>query len=428
MKKRILAAAAAVVLTISLAGCASGNAAYLSGLKASDYAQPCDYSAVPVEEAAPSVSDSYVEYMVQYQLNNSATNEEVTDRDDVEDGDIVNIDYTGTKDGKEFDGGSATGYDLTIGSGTFIDGFEDGLKGHKVGEEVTLNLKFPDDYKQNEDLAGQDVVFKVKINKIQQKVVPVLTDDWVAEQNISGVTTVDEYKDYVRQQLMQQAQSTYDSDVQSKIAQYMVENSTFKKDPPKEMIDRLSESMKTYYNKYAQQYGMELDDFLKTFMNADEDNPEQIITDNATDSAKELLVMKVIADKEGLNPSRTEFNTQLSNYAAQAGYSSVDEFKKSEDAESVRESMMLQNVLEFLQKTAVVTEPSSDSSDASTDSAADASTEDASAETSDSSDASTDSAADASTETSDSSDASTDSAADASTEAAAADSSEADTQ
>ncbi len=399
MKKRILAAAAAVVLTISLAGCSSRNAAYLSGLKASDYAEPCDYSAVPVEEAAPSVSDAYVEYMVQYQLNNSATNEEVTDRDDVEDGDIVNIDYTGTKDGEEFDGGSATGYDLTIGSGTFIDGFEDGLKGHKVGEEVTLNLKFPDDYKQNEDLAGQDVVFKVKINKIQQKVVPALTDDWVAEQNISGVTTVDEYKDYVRQQLMQQAQSTYDSDVQSKIAQYMVENSTFKKDPPQEMIDRLSESMKTYYNKYAQQYGMELDDFLKTFMNADEDNPEQIITDNATDSAKELLVMKVIADKEGLNPSRTEFNTQLSNYAAQAGYSSVDEFKKSEDAESVRESMMLQNVLEFLQKSAVVTEPSSDSSDASTDSAADASTEDAAAETSDSGDASTDSAADASTET-----------------------------
>ena len=187
------------------------------------------------------------------------------------------------------------------------------------------------------------------------------------------------------QQLMKQAQSSYDSDVQSKIAQYMVDNSTYKKDPPKEMIDRISESMKTYYTKYAQQYGMELDDFLKTFMNADEDNPEQVITDNATDSAKELLVLKVIADKENLNPSRTEFNTQLSNYAAQAGYSSVDEFKKAEDAEAVRESMMIQNVLEFLQKTAVVTEPSSDnaaeaSTDSSAESAADTTTEEASTE------------------------------------------------
>ena len=393
MKKKLLAAAAAVVLTISMAGCASGNTAYLSGLKASNYAEPCDYSAVPVEEAAPSVSDTYVEYMVQYQLNNSATNEEVTDRDDVENGDIVNIDYVGTKDGEEFSGGSGTGYDLTIGSGTFIDGFEDGLIGHKVGEVVDLNLTFPDDYQQ-EDLAGQDVVFKVTINKIQQKVVPELTDDWVVSQNISGVSTVDEYRDYVRQQLMAQAQSTYDSDVQSKIAQYMVENSTFKQDPPQAMIDRLTESMKTYYSKYATQYGMQLDDFLTTFMGADQDNPEQVLTDNATESAKELLVMKVIADKEGLNPSRTEFNTQLSNYAAQAGYSSVDEFKKSEDAESVRESMMLQNVLEFLQKSAVVTEPSTDSTDASADTAsdnADASTDSTEA-SSDSADASTESA------------------------------------
>lgn len=405
MKKKLLAAAAAVVLTISMAGCASGNTAYLSGLKASNYAEPCDYSAVPVEEAAPSVSDTYVEYMVQYQLNNSATNEEVTDRDDVENGDIVNIDYVGTKDGEEFSGGSGTGYDLTIGSGTFIDGFEDGLIGHKVGEVVDLNLTFPDDYQQ-EDLAGQDVVFKVTINKIQQKVVPELTDDWVVSQNISGVSTVDEYRDYVRQQLMAQAQSTYDSDVQSKIAQYMVENSTFKQDPPQAMIDRLTESMKTYYSKYATQYGMELDDFLTTFMNADEDNPEQVLTDNATDSAKELLVMKVIADKEGLNPSRTEFNTQLSNYAAQAGYSSVDEFKKSEDAESVRESMMLQNVLEFLQKSAVVTEPSTDSTDASadttTDTASDASSDstDAASDSADASSDSTESAADAQTDAS----------------------------
>lgn len=405
MKKKLLAAAAAVVLTISMAGCASGNTAYLSGLKASNYAEPCDYSAVPVEEAAPSVSDTYVEYMVQYQLNNSATNEEVTDRDDVENGDIVNIDYVGTKDGEEFSGGSGTGYDLTIGSGTFIDGFEDGLIGHKVGEVVDLNLTFPDDYQQ-EDLAGQDVVFKVTINKIQQKVVPELTDDWVVSQNISGVSTVDEYCDYVRQQLMAQAQSTYDSDVQSKIAQYMVENSTFKQDPPQAMIDRLTESMKTYYSKYATQYGMELDDFLTTFMNADEDNPEQVLTDNATDSAKELLVMKVIADKEGLNPSRTEFNTQLSNYAAQAGYSSVDEFKKSEDAESVRESMMLQNVLEFLQKSAVVTEPSTDSTDASadttTDTASDASSDstDAASDSADASSDSTESAADAQTDAS----------------------------
>lgn len=389
-KHTILASAAAALLAVSVTACTSNDAAYLSGLKASDFVEPCDYSAIPVEESAPSVSDDYVNYVVQYQLSSSATTEEITDRDDVEDGDIVNIDYVGKKDGEEFDGGSATGYDLTIGSGSFIDGFEDGLIGHKVGETVDLDLTFPEDYSSS-DLAGQDVVFTVTINKIQQKVTPELTDDWVVSQDISGVSNVEEYNDYVYDQLMQQAQSSYDSDVQSKVAQYMVENSTYTQDPPQKMIDRLVESAKTYYTNYATQYGMELDDFLTTFLGADEDDPEQVLTDNATDSAKELLVMKAIADKEGLNPSRTEFNTQLSSYAAQAGYSSVDEFKKSEDAESVRESLMLQNVLEFLQKNAVVSEPSDEDTE-DTETAATDSTEAAE-------EASTEAAEAASTET-----------------------------
>ncbi len=406
-KHTILASAAAALLAVSVTACTSNDAAYLSGLKASDFVEPCDYSAIPVEESAPSVSDDYVNYVVQYQLSSSATTEEITDRDDVEDGDIVNIDYVGTKDGEEFDGGSATGYDLTIGSGSFIDGFEDGLIGHKVGETVELDLTFPEDYSSS-DLAGQDVVFTVTINKIQQKVTPELTDDWVVSQDISGVSNVEEYNDYVYDQLMQQAQSSYDSDVQSKVAQYMVENSTYTQDPPQKMIDRLVESAKTYYTNYATQYGMELDDFLTTFLGADEDDPEQVLTDNATDSAKELLVMKAIADKEGLNPSRTEFNTQLSSYAAQAGYSSVDEFKKSEDAESVRESLMLQNVLEFLQKNAVVSEPSSDEETEDTETAATDSTEAAE-------DASTEAAEAASTETTEES---AEDAATATTEAA----------
>ena len=414
-KLKAIAAVCVAALTVTLAGCGS-NQAYLSGLKASDYATPCDYSEIPVEEAAPSVSDTYRDFVIQYQLSSSAATEEITDRDDVEEGDIANIDYTGKKDGEEFDGGSATGYDLTIGSGSFIDGFEDGIIGHKVGDEFDLNLTFPDDY-SNEDLAGQDVVFTVKVNSISQKVTPELTDDWVASQSIDGVSTVEEYEDYVYNQLMSNAQSTYDSDVQSKVAEYVVENSTYPQDPPQEMIDRLVESMKTYYTNYATQYSMELDDFLTTYLGADEDNPEQVLTDNATESAKELLVMKVIADKEDLNPSRTEFNTQLSNYAAQAGYSSVDEFKKNEDAESVRESMMLQNVLEFLQKKAVVTEPSEDSdTEDSEEASSDESTETAASE--DSTDESTEETTEesAETETSDAADSADDSDAAASAE------------
>lgn len=401
MFRKFMAAAVAAVTAVVLTACSSGNGEYVTGVKAEDYVEPCDYNSIPIEEAAPTVSDAYRDYYIQYQLSNSATTQEVTDRDDVEDGDIVNIDYTGKIDGETFDGGSATDYDLTIGSGNFIDGFEDGLIGHKVGETLDLNLKFPDDY-SNSDVAGKDVVFTVTINKISQRVTPELTDEWVQTQNIAGVSTVAQYQDYVYNQLMTVAQQNYDSDVQDKIAQYMVDNSTYKQDPPQAMIDRLSESMKDYYTQMATQYGMELDDFLKSYAGADEDDPEAKITENATNSAKELLVMKVIADREDLNPSRTEINQEVSSRAASAGYSSVSDYKKATDPEEFKENLMLQNVLEFLAGRADVTEPAEDSS---SDAAADSSTE-----------SSTEAAAEAATENSTEASAGTENSEDAASE------------
>jgi len=416
MKKRIMAVVLAAAMTLGLAGCGKKDPAYLSGIKAEDYVELCDYSSIPVEEAQPSVSDDYVNMYIQYTLSSSAVTEEVTDRDDVESGDIVNIDYTGKIDGKEFDGGSAKGYDLTIGSGSFIDGFEDGLIGKKVGETVDLNLKFPDDY-GNTDVAGKDVVFTVKINKISQKVTPELTDDWVSQQNITGVSTVDAYRDYVKKQLMTQAQQTYDSDVQQKIAQYLVDNSTFKKDPPTEMVDRFDDQITS---NYAQQYGMTAESFREAVTgtgstesstesatesateavteaateavteaaaeaateetteaatessteSASEDSSGSSILDSiheaAVNTAKEYIVIQAVADKEGMKITGREYKNQAAVDAASMGYSSIDEFEKNEDKKAYKEYMLAQKVLEFLMTKANVTEPSDESSTEST--------------------------------------------------------------
>ena len=390
MKKRIMAVVLAAAMTLGIAGCGKKDPAYLSGIKAEDYVELCDYSSIPVEEAQPSVSDDYVNMYIQYTLSSSAVTEEVTDRDDVESGDIVNIDYTGKIDGKEFDGGSAKGYDLTIGSGSFIDGFEDGLIGKKVGETVDLNLKFPDDY-GNTDVAGKDVVFTVKINKISQKVTPELTDDWVSQQNITGVSTVDAYRDYVKKQLMTQAQQTYDSDVQQKIAQYLVDNSTFKKDPPTEMVDRFDDQITS---NYAQQYGMTAESFRKAVTgtgstessaateetteaatessteSASEDSSGSSILDSiheaAVNTAKEYIVIQAVADKEGMKITGREYKNQAAVDAASMGYSSIDEFEKNEDKKAYKEYMLAQKVLEFLMTKANVTEPSDESSTEST--------------------------------------------------------------
>ena len=388
MKKHMYIKMLAVLLTVSalacLSGCGKKDPAYLSGIKAADYVDVADYSQIAVEAAAPEVTEDYLNLYVQYMLSMDTSLQEITDRDTVESGDVANIDYEGKKDGVAFDGGTAQGYDLTIGSGSFIAGFEDGLIGKKVGESVTLDLTFPEDY-GNEELAGQDVTFDVTINRISENVTPELTDDYVKGKDLENVETVEDYRNYLRDQLMAQAEDTYNSEVQNQIIQYLLDNSTFKQDPPTEMTDRMVASYTDTFTSYATQYGLDLPTFMSYYGYEDY---EQEIKNMALDSAKQYIIMKAIADKEDLNISDRAFNTALSTEAAQYGYKSVEDFKKEQDAEAYREYLMMEQVLEFLQGKAVVSEPTADTADAAAD------TDAAAADTAEDSDVAADDAAD----------------------------------
>ena len=141
----------------------------------SKYVKLGDYKNLEVTETKQEIGDADVEDYISQQLTYKA--EEITEDRPVQENDTVNIDYTGYLDGEAFDGGSATDADLLIGSNSFIEGFESGLIGKSKGEEVTLDLNFPDPYSNNPDLAGKAVQFKVKINTI--KAAPELTDEWV---------------------------------------------------------------------------------------------------------------------------------------------------------------------------------------------------------------------------------------------------------
>mgnify|MGYP000361561996 FL=1 len=125
------------------------------------------------------VTDTDVEDSINSTLQTKSTQNDITDRP-AQEGDVVTIDYEGKKDGVAFDGGTAQDQQLELGSGSFIDGFEDGIVGHNIGETFDLNLTFPEDYK-SEDLAGQAVVFTVTLDKISEVIVPELTDELVAE-------------------------------------------------------------------------------------------------------------------------------------------------------------------------------------------------------------------------------------------------------
>lgn len=431
MKKQVVAALLALTLAVSMTACsgkgskssktssngaatgstaaaewATDDDAYASGIKASDYVTlPKDYDNLKVTvEKEAEVTDEQVQAQIDSNLSNAQTLVEVTDRDTVQDGDVVNIDYVGKIDGKKFSGGSAEGYDLTIGSGSFIDGFESGLVGHKKGESVTLNLTFPKDY-STKKYAGKAVVFEVKINKIEKYQTPELTDDWVKSQNITTTTgtavrTVKEYKTYIRSQLEEQSTQNYQSTLQNAVLEQLSKEAKFKKNPPKNMIQRYNDYLISQFTYYAQSYGVDLATYMNSVYGFEKDEYEDQIWKAAKSYAKDLVLLQAVAEKENLNPTDKEMESELQQYAASNGYTSVEDISR-ENQESYRENIMRTSAMDFLLKHATIKQVDSTAADtsaaASTEAAAQESTTEAVKEAATSAAAATEAAAAATT-------------------------------
>lgn len=316
MKKRIVTillsiCCAAVVFT----GCgsSSGNVKLAQS----------DYKGIEVAEVtADEVTDEDVEDMIQSTLEENATTTEITDRA-VKDGDTVNIDYTGTLDGEEFDGGSAEGYDLEIGSGDFVSGFEEQLIGHEKGEEFDITVTFPEDYSMNEDLAGKETVFAIKINSISQTDVPELTDDFVKSVSENS-KTVEEYKKEVREELeaenQQDAEATFADNVMDAVLD-KAEITEYDEDK----LSELKEESKDYYEQIiTMYYGMEMSDYLDQVGQTEEEFDEEI-EESAKETLKMQMVCEYIAEKEGLEITDEEFDEKLQELAEEDGYDSTDD-------------------------------------------------------------------------------------------------------
>lgn len=352
--------------------------AYLTGITASEYVTLPDYAEIPVEMTDPreNITDDYVETYIQGNLTNDQELVEVTDRA-VQDGDVVNIDYVGKMDGVAFDGGTAEGYDLTIGSNRFIDDFEEQLIGWEIGDSNTIEVTFPDPYDNNPDYAGKDATFDVTINGIQEYQTPAFTDAWVAEQGIDGVATTEEYTTYIREYLLERAQETYDSNLIYYAGQYLVDHGTWIQEPPTEMVDRWYDSNLSYYENYASAYGVELSEFL-SYVGYDADNYETQIRENAEDTARLYICLQAVADAEDLNLTDAEYKTQIATLAAQQGYTDSDTFEDTYGEDYIREYLLVTRVEDYLKDKAVVTAPAVAATDeAGTAEEADATTGDA---------------------------------------------------
>lgn len=308
----------------------------------SDYgtAELGKYVGVEIPNIDTSVSDQDVEAQINTELTQDPDVVEVTDRA-VQEGDTVNIDYTGTKDGVAFDGGSATGYNLVIGSNSFIEGFEAGLIGHSIGEDVKLDLTFPKDY-NNADLAGAAVVFDVKINSISVSSPATLTDEWVNKHTNGEQKTVDEFRAAVKANLEEQrSKSAKSQDQYNAIAAVIADSKFEMKD---EAIDFEYNNIYKPIDNMITQYGMDLDQYASAYgMSADELKTQ--IRNQAESYVKQVIVTREIYKKEKMSLTDEDYQVVVD---LNGGSLTKDELIQQYGKDEVEETAKTYKVVNFI--------------------------------------------------------------------------------
>ena len=282
---------------------------YWTGVKALDVVTlPEDYAAIPLKKADIEPTEDEVQSQIDSLLDQHSTTAEVTGRA-AANGDTVTIDYAGTVDGVAFTGGTYSGYSLQLGSGTFIDGFEDQIVGHNVGDTFDVKVTFPEGYSDSTDaegntlvLSGKEAVFSVTLNGISEEVQPELTDAWVDETlgTSNDLHSVEALRAFYQQQL-------YQANLQTAVMDYLLQNSTFG-DIPKSVLDYQVTQCLNYYYTMGGYYGYELDAFVQMMGYDNADAMLAALADSIESYAKEALVYQAVAEAMELAPTQEQID------------------------------------------------------------------------------------------------------------------------
>ncbi|MBF1135833.1 MAG: trigger factor [[Eubacterium] sulci] len=321
----------------------------------SKYVKVGNYKGLEYASQKASVTDEEVDAEIQRRLQKAAKTEN-SKTGKVENGDTINISFVGKIDGKEFEGGSSESTDITVGTTQMIDGFVEGLIGKNVGESVTLNLKFPDDYGKT-DLQGKAVEFKVTINSKKKISVPKLNTEFVKKN--SKYKTVKEYKEGVKKELLNQKQKSIDSTVKQELWSRIINKSKAKKYPEKELNEAMSQANKLEesYKAQAQNYGMEWETYLKTVMRTDKKGFEKLKQEYAKNIVFNRMVMYSIARSENISLSNREYKKEILKILEDNGYDE-ESFKKAfgkdietyADEQNWRQKILFDKVLDKVMK------------------------------------------------------------------------------
>ena len=279
------------------------------------------YKGLKIKKFEYNVTDADVDAEANKIAESQATNAEVTDRA-CKNGDTVNLDFSGSVDGEKFPGGTAEDYDLVLGSGAFIPGFEDAVVGMKKGENKDINVRFPDDY-QSDNLRGKDAVFNITLNKITEKIYPELTDEFV--KGHAGVETVADYKAKTRERLEKNAAMRSRDETENSILTEISKHATTV--IPDAMIESEIDKMVQDFSYRLMYQGLKLDDYLKYMQLSMEQFRSQFRSQAEPRVLNQLVIDKIIRT-EGFKAEQSEVDAKIEEQAKSVE-KTVEEYKKS---------------------------------------------------------------------------------------------------
>jgi len=305
-----------------------------------------DYLGIPATRKVEEVTDEQVDAEIKKTQERNGRTEEVTDRAAKLE-DTVNIDYEGFKDGVAFEGGKGDGFNLKLGSGQFIPGFEDAVVGHNVGEEFDIDVTFPEEYGA-EELAGKPVVFKIKINAIKETILPELDDEFAKD--VSEFDTFDEYKASVKAKLVESAEKAADASVDDQVVNALIEKVT--EELPASMIEMETENCLRDYDMRLRQSGLDLKTYMQyTGMKLDDLRAQMV--PQATNQLKLRLALEKIAVLENIEVSDEELDAEYENIAKEYSVE-LDDVKSRILPADLKKDLAVQKAVKLVKDSAVV--------------------------------------------------------------------------
>ncbi|MDD2481495.1 MAG: trigger factor [Lutispora sp.] len=301
------------------------------------------YNGIEVEKKEYNVTDEDIVKELEALRDKNARIIDVTDRA-VKMGDDTTIDFKGFVDDKEFDGGTAENYKLEIGSGQFIPGFEEQLVGAVIGNEVEVNVGFPEDYRA-EELAGKPALFKVTVKEIKEKELLPLDDEFAKD--VSEFETLEELKEDIKKKKTEEVERMAKNEFEDSVIKKVVENAEV--DIPQVMIDSQVDSMIKDFDYQLRYQGLDINSYMK-YMNIGEEELKQSYKDMALDRVKTQLVIEAITKAENIEVQDEELQEEIEKTAKQYNQE-LDKFKKSlkdRDVEYIKDGVQVQKTIDFL--------------------------------------------------------------------------------